>query len=98
MLHTINKSPFQSKAFENSIRFIGSDDVILFYEDGVLAVKSDTIIEKILSSVIEQNIKVYALSSDLKARSIDSLVKGVNVIDYEGFVDLVESHKVNNWL
>jgi len=98
MLHTINKSPFQSKTFENSIRFIGSDDVVLFYEDGVLAVKSGTTMENTVSALLEKNTKIYALSSDLKARSIDSLVTGVNVVDYDGFVDLVESHKVNNWL
>jgi len=98
MLHTINKSPFQTKVLENSLRFIGKDDAILFYEDGVLAVKAGTGMEKLLIDVLDKKTKVYALSSDLKARAIDSLIKGVEVVDYEGFVDLVEKYKVNNWL
>ena len=44
---------------------------------------------------------VSVLGPDLAARGIteDKLVDGVNVVDYAGFVDLVEANdKVQSWL
>ncbi len=44
---------------------------------------------------------VSVLGPDLAARGIgeDKLVEGVNIIDYAGFVDLVEANdKVQSWL
>ena len=45
--------------------------------------------------------KVYALKSDLMARAIkdDRVIDGIEVVDYAGFVDLVEANdKVQAWL
>ena len=41
---------------------------------------------------------VYAVEADLKARGIARLIEGVRVIDYAGFVELVEQHPVVPWL
>ena len=41
---------------------------------------------------------VYALQADLEARGLTSLVEGIQVISYEGFVELVEQHHVVPWL
>ncbi len=41
---------------------------------------------------------IYALKADLEARGVRRLVDGVQVIDYEGFVELVEQHHVVPWL
>ena len=41
---------------------------------------------------------VYALGADLQARGVARLVEGVQVIGYDGFVELVEQHDVVPWL
>jgi tRNA 2-thiouridine synthesizing protein B len=41
---------------------------------------------------------VYALQEDLEARGLDSLIDGIQVIDYDGFMELVEQHHVVPWL
>ncbi|MDH5751868.1 MAG: DsrH/TusB family sulfur relay protein, partial [Deltaproteobacteria bacterium] len=41
---------------------------------------------------------VYGLGPDIKARGINEVVADVKLVDYEGFVDLVEEHQVNSWL
>ena len=46
-------------------------------------------------------IKVYALGPDLQARGLaqERVLSGVEVVDYEGFVDLAVAHdKVQAWL
>ncbi|MBU0568099.1 sulfurtransferase complex subunit TusB [bacterium] len=97
MLHTVNKSPFLSGALESCLRFAQKDDPILFYEDGVYAAMSGTKVESLITDVIKEH-PVYALRADLSARGIDSVIDGVNIVDYAGFVELVEQHKTNAWL
>ena len=41
---------------------------------------------------------VYALDADLEARGLTALIDGIQVIDYDGFVELVEQHHVVPWL
>jgi tRNA 2-thiouridine synthesizing protein B len=73
-----------------------SDDTLLLFEDGVYAaVKSGKASAKIAGH------KVSVLGPDLAARGIskDKLADGIDVIDYAGFVDLVETNdKVQSWL
>ena len=97
MLHTVNKSPFQTKTLEDSARFFQPGDVLLLLEDGVYACQKgtaqSTLVERILKDV-----EVHAIRADLKARGLTELVPGVQVTDYTGFVDLVEKHKIHSWL
>jgi tRNA 2-thiouridine synthesizing protein B len=47
------------------------------------------------------NITFYVLGPDLKARGLSesNIVKGVKVVDYDGFVDLTaDSESVQSWL
>jgi tRNA 2-thiouridine synthesizing protein B len=71
-------------------------DQLLLIEDGVYgAIKSGK------ASGMLQGLKVSVLGPDLAARGIseDKLADGVEVIDYAGFVDLVEANdKVQSWL
>jgi len=97
MLHTVNKSPFKTNNLESCIRFIDKDDVILLFEDGVYAAAANTSQSSLIENIIKSN-KVYALQADLKARGIDDLIKGVELADYDKFVDLVEAAPVNAWL
>lgn len=97
MLHTINKSPFTVNTFETCLRFLQSGDPVLFLEDGVYSVQSSHRFSGRIAELQASN-PVYVLQPDLEARGITNTVDGVNLIDYGGFVDLVEEHTVNSWL
>ncbi len=97
MLHTINKSPFGNSSFDTASRFLQAGDPILFIEDGVYAVQADNKFSTALKKIMQNN-PVYALEPDLNARGISSIADGITCINYEGFVELVEEHKVNAWL
>ncbi|MDH4262234.1 MAG: sulfurtransferase complex subunit TusB [Spirochaetia bacterium] len=97
MLHTINKSPFSSKSLDLVFEFAAAKEPVLLYEDGVYAAQSGTKFEPEIARLLKTN-PVYALQADLKARAINNPVNGIKVINYDGFVDLVAEHKVQNWL
>jgi len=97
MLHTINKSPFNGKTLELFMEFAADREPLLLFEDGVYAAQAGTTYESEIRELLKTN-PVFALQSDLKARSIQNLVEGIKVVDYDGFVDLVAGHKVQSWL
>ena len=97
MLFTINKSPLMFGNLESVLRIAPVDDPILLYEDGVYAIAEGTIAEDLVRQALEQH-PVYALRADVEARGIASLVDGIQVVDYEGFVELLEQHHVVPWL
>lgn len=97
MLHTINKSPFESSTLETCIRFLQPGNPVLFIEDGVYAVQAGNRFAGLLENTMKDN-PVYALQPDLAARGISAVTEGVESVDYEGFVELVEEHQVNSWL
>lgn len=99
MLHTVNKSPFQTNSFERCLEFAKDGGAILMIEDGVYgAMKGSrwaSKVEEVIGSV-----PIYALSPDVNARGIqDQVIDGVQLVDYGGFVDLVSEHNVvQSWL
>jgi tRNA 2-thiouridine synthesizing protein B len=97
MLHTVNKSPFQNNSLSDCSRYVQAGDVVLLLEDGVFAAQAGTSQTALLEKMMEQ-VTVYALRADLKARAIRELVAGVQITDYAGFVELIEQHKVHSWL
>ncbi|NTW49069.1 MAG: sulfurtransferase complex subunit TusB [Chlorobiales bacterium] len=96
MLHTINKSPFEATTLETCMRFIQPGDPLLFIEDGVYAVQAGNKFASVIESIRKNN-PVFALQPDLAARGITAVTGGVQTVDYEGFVGLVEEHQVNSW-
>ena len=99
MLHTVNKSPFESRALESCLKFARKGSAVLLIEDGVYAVARGTAV----SAAVEQAMKevsIYALAPDVAARGMQSRVMdGVRLVDYGGFVDLVVEHNaVQSWL
>ena len=95
-LHTVNKSPFDRNALESCVRLAASGSSVLMIEDGVYAAMKGGKAASIIDGM-----KVSVLGPDLAARGIseEKLVDGVTVIDYAGFVDLVEANdKVQSWL
>ncbi len=88
MLFIVNKSPFASKSFDSCLKIARKGDTILLIEDGVFAVQMDVY-------PAQKGIALYALKADVEARGINP---SVPVVDYEGFVDLVEKDTVVSWL
>jgi tRNA 2-thiouridine synthesizing protein B len=96
MLHTVNKSPFQFGALESCLKIARPNSPILLYEDGVFAAMPGTEVEGKIKKTLGTN-PVYVIRADLEARGITRLIEGVKIIDYSGFVDLVEQNKVQAW-
>lgn len=97
MLFTVNKSPFSHRNLESCLRFAPAGAPIVLYEDGVYAAKAGTRVEGLMREALARHL-VYALDADLRARGIDRRIEGIHVIDYSGFVELVELHPVVPWL
>lgn len=100
MVHTVNKSPFQTNALRSCLGHARKGDVVLLIEDGVLAaLKGTTASAEIWSRRVD--IKFCVLAPDLAARGLakDRLIDGIALVDYGGFVDLVTQHKSTQaWL
>lgn len=97
MLYMVNKSPLMFGNLESALRIAPSGEPILLYEDGVYAAAAGAESEDLVRQALEQH-PVYALRADLEARGLARLVDGIQVIDYDGFVELVEQHHVVPWL
>jgi len=98
MLHTVNKSPFQSNNLKNCSRYIKSGDALLLLEDGVYAAMQGTEESSLVEALLGNGVSVYAISADLNMRSVSQPIEGVTAVDYAGFVDLVEEHPLHSWL
>ena len=99
-LHTVNKSPFEKTSLESAINYSMAGSSILLIEDAVYGAAKGTAVEALVKGALDEK-KVYALDSDLKARAIkeDRVIDGIKIVDYAGFVDLVEANdKVQAWL
>lgn len=99
-LHTVNKSPFEKNSLERAIQFSQAGSSILLIEDAVYAAMKGCAVEAMVKGAMGDK-KVFALKSDLMARAIkdDRIIEGIEVVDYAGFVDLVEANdKVQAWL
>ena len=99
LLHTINKSPFEKNALESCLKHAKDGHDILLIEDGVYAATKDSKFSDLLRQAMETK-GVYALKPDLDARGMqDRVMDGIELVDYAGFVDLVEKNdKVQAWL
>ena len=96
MLHLVNKSPYENGNLNTASSIMQSGDVLLLIEDGVYGA-----VKKGKASAMLAGHTVSVLGADLAARGIseDKLADGVTVVDYAGFVDLVEKNdKVQSWL
>ena len=100
MLHTVNKSPFERNALDTCMSLAKKGSKILLLEDGVIgAIGNGANSDKIKGAM--SDFTFYVLGPDLMARGIDegSVISGINVVDYNGFVDLVaETDNVQSWL
>jgi len=97
MLHLINKSPYCNGSFDMALRFALDGDPVLLIEDGVYAGRKQGCSSEKLTTALDKH-EFYAIDADVEARGISDLDDKVKVIDYAGFVELVEQHQVNTWL
>ena len=97
MLYMINKSPLMHNNLETCLRIAPAEEPILLYEDGVYAVAPRTKAEALVEAALQTH-PIYALKADLEARGLQRCIEGVEVIDYDGFIALVEEHDVVPWL
>lgn len=99
-LHTVNKSPFERNALESCLRLAKAGSSVLLFEDGVIGAMRDTrFSEKITGAM--KDFSFYVLGPDIKARGLsdDKVIDGIQVVDYNGFVDLTTEHDtVQSWL
>ncbi len=99
-LHTVNKSPFATQALISCLNHAKAGDAILMFEDAVYGGLGGTGLTEIIAE-FGKNVSLYVLSPDLAARGIDAgrLIKGIEGVDYSGFVDLVAKHdRTHAWL
>ncbi len=99
MLHIVVKSPFERNALESCLRLAEPGSPILLIEDGVYGALDNTNVAPAVKSAMADH-PMYALDADLKARGVaDRVIDGIEVVDYEGFVDLVvDKGPSNTWL
>ncbi|OFE11919.1 hypothetical protein PHACT_01155 [Pseudohongiella acticola] len=88
-LHIVSKSPFRTDALQRCLALVGAGDSIILIEDGVLAVNQTALTNAIASL----NIRCFALSDDLAARSLGTDGTAVSATDMAGFVQLVCEHR-----
>jgi tRNA 2-thiouridine synthesizing protein B len=96
MLHLVNKSPYDACNLDSASSMMKGDDALLLIEDAVYAAVKNGKAAAGLTGLM-----VSVLGPDLAARGIgeDKLIDGVTVVDYAGFVDMVEANdKVQSWL
>ena len=93
LLHTVNKSPFEKNSLETCLRIAVEGSSVLLMEDGVYGAMNGTSLNGMLSDA-GNRLQFYVLSPDLKARGLseENVMEGIEVVDYDGFVDLVVAH------
>jgi tRNA 2-thiouridine synthesizing protein B len=100
MLHLVNKSPTDRNSLDSCLRLAKAGSSILLLEDGVYAALSKANSAGAVSKRMKE-LTFYVLGPDVSARGLDdkALIEGINVVDYDGFVDLVVEHEVaQSWL
>jgi len=93
LLHTVNKSPFEKNSLQTCLRIAVEGSSVLLMEDGVYGAMNGTSLNGMLSDA-GNRLQFYVLGPDLKARGLSEqdVLEGIEVVDYDGFVDLVVGH------
>ena len=100
VLHIVNKSPYERNSLDTCLRLARPDSAVLLIEDGIYAVQKNGAAAEQLKNAMQQH-QVFALAPDLQARGIseDSMLDGIQLVDYDGFVKLsTEYDKLQSWL
>jgi len=98
LLHTVNKSPFESNSLDICLGYAKEGSTVLLIEDGVYAATTGTSAAGKIKNA--SGVTFAVLGPDLQARGLEGkLADGIKVVDYEGFVNLAaECDSVQSWL
>ena len=93
ILHTINKSPFEKNSLDSCLRIAAEGSSVLLLEDGVYGAMDGTSSTGKLNDA-SNRLQFYVLGPDLAARGLseENVLDCIEVVDYDGFVDLVTGH------
>ena len=97
MLFTLNNSSITSNSLDSLLRIAPSGTPILLYEDGVFSAMEGTRDSEKVKNALNDH-PIYALDADVEARGLKNLIKGIKMISYDGFVELVEENDIVPWL
>lgn len=95
VLHLVFQSPIELAILER----IDSGDIVVFLENAVLRILQNSAISNTLEQQLACN-RLCVLSDDIAVRGIvpAQLVKGIEVIDYAGLVELtVNNPVIQSW-
>lgn len=97
MLHIVNSSPTQTNTLADCLKRVSAGNGLLLIENGVYGALDSEINQKLLQ-MLPENFSLNVLESDLLARglSLSELDPRFSVVDYEGFVRLVERFPVTH--
>jgi tRNA 2-thiouridine synthesizing protein B len=100
MLHIVNKSPFERNSLQSCIDYAKDGAAVILTEDAVYGAMQGTSVADAVKGAMGK-VSFYVLGPDVKARGMDEakVIDGINVVGYDGFVDLVaEKDNVQSWL
>jgi tRNA 2-thiouridine synthesizing protein B len=97
MLFMFNQSPLTTNKFRSLLKIAPVGAPILLYEDGVISAMQGTAASGEITAALTEH-PIYAVSPDLEARGIKHVIPGIQLVDYDGFVGLVEKDNVVPWI
>ncbi|APX93038.1 hypothetical protein BWR19_08925 [Halomonas sp. 1513] len=94
ILHTLNRSPTESRVYRQALAAMGPDDRLLLIEDGVQGA-----LPSLVRHFGELDGRLFALREDLESRGLAGRCAAeVLVVDADGFVTLTEeADKTVSW-
>lgn len=91
-LHLLSASPQRSRALDLCLRMLVPGDAVLLLEDGV-----NVLLDELPPGLKSGTITLACLVADIEARGMKSIIDStiVQLVDDEGFVELVERFPLN---
>lgn len=95
MLHLIFQSPIETAVLERT----EAGDVLVFLENATLRIlQNGTLADSLTGKLATHRLCVLAEDLVIRGISPDALIKGIEVIDYAGLVDLTVKHPlIQSW-
>lgn len=91
-LHTIASSWHESAWLFEQLAFAREGDTILLIQDAVLATHSPLSLGSFVAKCQAKGVAVAVLADDLRLRGVSNGYSYIEIVDYSGFVALVEKH------
>lgn len=96
-LHIVRRSPHMARDLERALEVARPGSHVLLVQDAVLAAAEGGASTALLERAMRGGVAVHALKEDLASRAVARVARGVDVVDYDGWVDLVEAHQPVAW-